>query len=126
METNQITHSILKAAYKIHTELGPGLLESAYEHCLAYELKESGLFVELQKPLPLIYKEVHLECGYRLDLFVNREVVVEVKSVDGIQDLHLAQTLTYLKLVEKEIGLIINFNVKSLKNGIKRVICSQN
>jgi len=116
METNQITHSILNAAYKIHTELGPGLLESAYEHCLAYELKESGLFVELQKPLPLIYKEVHLECGYRLDLFVNREVVVEVKSVDGIQDLHLAQTLTYLKLVEKEIGLIINFNVKSLKN----------
>jgi len=126
METNQITHSILNAAYNIHTELGPGLLESAYEHCLAYELKESGLFVELQKPLPLIYKEVRLECGYRLDLFVNREVVVEVKSVDGIQDIHLAQTLTYLKLVEKEIGLIINFNVKSLKNGIKRVILSQN
>ncbi len=124
MKTNQITYSILGAAYKIHSELGPGLLESAYEHCLAHELRESGLFVEIQKPLPLIYKEVHLECGYRLDLFVNNNVVVEVKAVEQIHDLHLAQTLTYLKLVKKEIGLIINFNVKDLKSGIKRVICS--
>ena len=125
MTTNQLTYSILGAAYKIHSELGPGLLESAYEHCLAYELKESGLFVEIQKPLPLTYKEVRLDCGYRLDLFVNNEIVVEVKSADAIHDLHLAQTLTYLKLLKKEIGLIINFNVKNLKNGIKRVIYSQ-
>ena len=125
MTTNQLTYSILGAAYKIHSELGPGLLESAYEHCLAYELKESGLFVEIQKPLPLTYKEVRLNCGYRLDLFVNNEIVVEVKSADAIHDLHLAQTLTYLKLLKKEIGLIINFNVKNLKNGIKRVIHTQ-
>lgn len=121
-EINQITHRILNADYKIHTELGPGLLESAYEHCLAYELRQDGLFVETQKPLPLVYKEVKLECGYRVDLFVENEVVVEIKATEGINDLHLAQTLTYLKLLNKEIGLILNFNVKSLKQGIKRVI----
>lgn len=121
-KTNDITHSILNAAYRVHTEIGPGLLESAYEHCLAYELKQDGLYVEVQKPLPLVYKEVKLECGYRVDLFVENEVVVEIKSTDGINDLHLAQTLTYLKLLKKEIGLILNFNVKSLKHGIKRVI----
>ena len=124
MGTNEITHSILNAAYKVHTKLGPGLLESAYEHCLAYELKQDGIYVETQKPLPLVYKEVKLECGYRVDLFVENEVVVEIKATDGINDLHLAQTLTYLKLLNKEIGLILNFNVKSLKQGIKRVINS--
>jgi len=124
MNINQITHNILNAAYRIHTELGPGLLESAYEHCLAYELREDGMHVETQKPLPLVYKEVKLECGYRVDLFVEKEVVVEIKAVDGINDLHLAQTLTYLKLLDKEIGLILNFNVTSLKQGIKRVINS--
>lgn len=124
MNINEITHKILNAAYKIHTELGPGLLESAYEHCLAYELREDGMYVEAQKPLPLIYKEVKLECGYRVDLFVENEVVVEIKATDGINDLHLAQTLTYMKLLEKEIGLILNFNVTSLKQGIKRVINS--
>lgn len=122
MRQNEITHSILNAAYRVHTELGPGLLESAYENCLAYELKQDGIFVETQKPLPLVYKEVKLECGYRVDLFVEKEVVVEIKATDGINDLHLAQTLTYLKLLNKEIGLILNFNVKSLKQGIKRVI----
>jgi len=122
MEQNEITHSILSAAYKVHTELGPGLLESAYENCLAHELRENDIFVEAQKALPLVYKEVKLECGYRVDLFVENEVVVEIKATDGINDLHLAQTLTYLKLLNKEIGLILNFNVKSLKQGIKRVI----
>lgn len=122
MKQNEITHSILSAAYRVHTELGPGLLESAYENCLAYELKQDGLFVETQKPLPLVYKEVKLECGYRVDLFVENEVIVEIKATDGINDLYLAQTLTYLKLLNKEIGLILNFNVKSLKQGIKRVI----
>jgi GxxExxY protein len=87
-------------------------------------LREEGIFVETQKPLPLVYKEVKLECGYRVDLFVEREVVVEIKASDGINDLHLAQTLTYLKLQNKEIGLILNFNVTSLKQGIKRVINS--
>ena len=124
MKQNEITHQILNAAYTVHTDLGPGLLESAYEHCLVYELRESGLHVEAQKPLPLEYKEVKLECGYRLDLFVEDEIVVEVKAVDGINDLHLAQVLTYLRLLDKEIGLILNFNVKSLKQGIKRVIRS--
>jgi len=122
MKQNKITHNILNAAYRVHTELGPGLLESAYENCLAYELEQDGLHVETQKPLPLVYKEVKLECGYRVDLFVENEVVVEIKATDGINDLHLAQTLTYLKLLNKEIGLILNFNVKSLKQGIKRVI----
>ena len=106
----------------MHSALGPGLLESAYEHCLAYELRDDGMEVEIQKPLPLVYKEVKLECGYRVDLLVENEVVVEIKAADGIHDLHLAQTLTYLKLLNKEIGLILNFNVISMKNGIKRVI----
>ena len=122
MKQNEITHKILNAAYKVHSALGPGLLESAYEHCLAYELRDDGMEVEIQKPLPLVYKEVKLECGYRVDLLVENEVVVEIKAADGIHDLHLAQTLTYLKLLNKEIGLILNFNVISMKNGIKRVI----
>lgn len=124
MDQNQITHNILNAAYRVHSELGPGLLESAYENCLAYELRQDGMHVETQKPLPLVYKEVKLECGYRTDLFVENEILLEIKSVDGINDLHLAQTLTYLKLLNEEIGLILNFNVKSLKQGIKRVINS--
>ena len=122
MDLNKITHSILNAAYRVHTELGPGLLESAYENCLAYELEQDEIYVETQKPPPLVYKEVKLECGYRVDLFVENEVVIEIKATDGINDLLLAQTLTYLKLLNKEIGLILNFNVKSLKQGIKRVI----
>jgi len=122
LKQNEITHKILNAAYKVHSALGPGLLESAYEHCLAYELRDDGMEVEIQKPLPLVYKEVKLECGYRVDLLVENEVVVEIKAADGIHDLHLAQTLTYLKLLNKEIGLILNFNVISMKNGIKRVI----
>lgn len=124
MFQNKITHEILNAAYKVHTSLGPGLLESAYEHCLAFELREQGIHVEMQKPLPLVYKEVKLECGYRVDLLIENEVVVEIKSVDAIHDLHLSQILTYLKLMNKEIGLILNFNVSSMKNGIKRVINS--
>ncbi len=125
MRQNEITHNILNAAFRVHTELGPGLLESAYENCLAYELRQDEIFVETQKPLPLVYKEVKLECGYRVDLFVEKEVVVEIKATEGINDLHLAQTLTYLKLLNKEIGLILNFNVKSMKQGIKRVINTQ-
>jgi GxxExxY protein len=122
MELNQITHEILDSAYKVHTALGPGLLESAYKACLAYELRKKGLNVEVEKPVPIIYEEVKLECGYRMDLLVENAVVVELKTVDSFIDVHFAQVLTHLRFGEKKVGLLINFNVKSLKNGIKRFV----
>ena len=122
MEINQITHEILDSAYKVHTALGPGLLESAYRTCLAYELRKKGLKVEEEKPVPIIYEQVKLECGYRIDLLVEDAVVVELKTADSYTDVHFAQILTYLRFGEKEVGLLINFNVKSLKNGIKRFV----
>ena len=122
MEINQITNEILDSAYKVHTALGPGLLESAYRKCLAYELRKNGLKVEEEKPVPIIYEEVKLECGYRMDLLVEDAVVVELKTVDSFTDVHFAQILTYLRFGEKRVGLLINFNVKSLKNGIKRFV----
>ena len=122
MEINQITHEILDSAYKIHSKLGPGLLESAYQACLVYELRKKGLKVEVEKPLPLIYEEVKLECGYRIDLLVEYQVVVELKTVEAFTDVHTAQVLTYLKLSENKVGLLINFYTKSLKDGIKRII----
>lgn len=122
MEINQITHEILDSAYKVHTALGHGLLESAYRTCLAYELRKKGLKVEEEKPVPIIYEEVKLECGYRMDLLVEDAVVVELKTVDSFTDVHFAQILTYLRFGEKKVGLLINFNVKSLKNGIKRFV----
>lgn len=122
MEINQITHEILDSAYKIHSKLGPGLLESAYQACLVYELRKKGLKVEVEKPLPLIYEEVKLECGYRIDLLVENQVVVELKTVEAFTDVHTAQVLTYLKLSESKVGLLINFYTKSLKDGIKRLI----
>ncbi|MDP2303172.1 MAG: GxxExxY protein [Ignavibacteria bacterium] len=122
MEINQITEKILSCAFKVHTILGPGLLESAFEECLFYEIKKSQLHVEKQKSLPLVYFEVKLDAGYRIDLLVENKVIVELKSVEAINDVHLAQVLTYLKLSGCEVGLLINFNVKSLKNGIRRVI----
>lgn len=121
MERDQITHEIIDSAYKVHTKLGPGLLESAYRTCLAYELRKKGLKVEEEKPLPIIYEEIKLECGYRLDLLVENEVIVELKTVNAFNDVHLAQLLTYLRFSGKHIGLLLNFYVKSLKNGIKRV-----
>jgi GxxExxY protein len=122
MDENKITEKIIQCAIKVHTALGPGLLESAYKECLFYELLKSGLKVEKEKPLPLVYEEVKLECGYRVDLFVENSIVVEVKSVETLHDIHLAQTLTYLKLIGKRVGLLMNFNVLRLKNGIKRVV----
>ena len=122
MEINLLTEQILKCAFKVHTELGPGLLESAYEECLFYELQQAGLKVEKQKALPLVYHDVKLDAGYRIDLLVDKRVVVEIKAVDNINDIHIAQVLTYLKLSNCKIGLLINFNVVSLKNGIKRLI----
>ncbi len=118
---NEISKIIVDCALKIHRNLGPGLLESLYEECLFYELKKQGLSVEKQKPLPLIYEEVKLEIGYRLDLLVERKVVVEIKSVEALNDVHLAQILTYVKLSNCKLGLIINFNVALIKNGLKRV-----
>jgi len=122
MEVNRITQMILNAAYKVHSALGPGLLESSYQACMKYELEKVGLQVELEKSLPLIYEEIRLDCGYRIDMLVEKEVIVEFKTVEEFTDVHIAQILTYLKLSKKSIGLLINFNTKSLKNGIKRVI----
>lgn len=122
MEINQITHEILDSAYKIHSKLGPGLLESAYQACLVYELRKKGLKVEVEKLLPLIYEEVKLECGYRIDLLIENQVVVELKTVEAFTEVHTAQVLTYLKLSENKVGLLINFYTKSLKDGIKRLI----
>jgi GxxExxY protein len=122
MDINVLTSRILKCAYAVHTALGPGLLENAYEECLFYELKQEGLKVERQKALPVVYKDIKLDAGYRVDLLVENMVVVELKSVEALNDIHVAQVLTYLKLSKCEIGLLMNFNVKSLKNGIKRLI----
>lgn len=122
MEINQYTEQILKCAFKVHTELGPGLLENAYEECLYFELIQSGLKVEKQKALPLVYYDVRLDAGYRLDLLVEDQVIVEIKSVEALNDVHTAQVLTYLKLSKCKVGLLLNFNVSSLKNGIKRLI----
>ena len=121
-EMNQLTSKILECAYTVHSALGPGLLETAYEECLYYELKQAGLRVEKQKNLPLEYKEVRLDAGYRIDLLVENKVVIELKSVEALNDVHTAQILTYLKLSKCKIGFLMNFNVKSLKNGIKRYI----
>ena len=122
MNENELSKVVLGYAIKIHKNLGPGLLESAYEECLFYELSKNGLYVEKQKPMPLIYEKVKLDVGYRVDLMVENKLILELKSVDSLNDVHLAQILTYLKLANCKLGLLINFNVKLLKDGIKRVI----
>lgn len=122
MKENEITEKIIGCAIKVHKNLGPGLLESAYQECLFYELKKSGLKVEKEKSLPLIYEEVKLECGYRLDLLVENTIIVEIKSIEALNDIHLAQVLTYLKLYDSKIGLLINFKILQLIKGVKRVI----
>ena len=119
---NDLTSSVIESAIRVHKALGPGLLESSYKECLAYELIKKGLIVEKEKPVPLIYEEVKLECGYRIDLLINNELVLELKSVDAIADIHIAQTLTYMKLMNIKYGLLMNFNVVLLKDGIKRLI----
>jgi GxxExxY protein len=121
MEVNKITEIIIGCAIEVHKNLGPGLLESTYQACLYYELLKVGLNVQSQVAMPLIYKEVHLEHGYRIDLLVENCIVLEIKTVEAIADVHIAQTLTYLKLSGAKIGLIINFNVLKLTNGIKRL-----
>lgn len=122
MNKEEIFKKVLDCSFTVHSALGPGLLESAYTECLFYELSESGLIVEKQKPLPLVYKEVKLEMGYRIDLLVESCIIIEIKSVEALADIHLAQILTYLKLSKCNLGLLVNFNVMHLKEGIKRVI----
>jgi len=124
MNREEVFKKVLDAAFRVHSELGPGLLESTYEECLYYELKLAGLQVEKQKALPVVYKEVKLDAGYRIDLLVEKCVIVELKSVEALTDVHFAQILTYLKLSNCKLGLLVNFNVRHLKNGIKRVILS--
>jgi GxxExxY protein len=121
MTENEISGKIIGCAIEVHKLHGPGLLESAYVECLYYELKKVGLFVEKQKPLPLIYKEVKLDAGYRLDLIVEHKVIVEVKSIESLNDIHTAQVLTYLKLSGCKLGLLMNFNVLHLVDGLKRL-----
>jgi GxxExxY protein len=122
MTENQLSNIAIGCALKVHSKLGPGLLESAYEACLHYELVNSGLFVEVQKKLPLIYQTVKLECGYRIDLWVERKLIIDLKAVERLNDVHLAQVLTYLRLTDCRLGLLMNFNVLRLKDGIRRVV----
>lgn len=123
-ELNKLTEKIIGAAIEVHRHLGPGLLESAYEICPAYELAQLGLVVERQKALPLVYKEIHLDQGYRLDLLVEQKVIVELKVIEQFTPVHEAQILSYLKFSGCQLGLLINFNVKLLKNGIRRFVMS--
>lgn len=122
MHENEIAKEIVDAAYKIHTVFGPGLLESAYEALLAYELQKRGLAVMRQHPIPLVYEEVHLEVGYRADMMVEDKVIVELKSVEQTAPVHYKQLLTYLKVADKHLGLLINFGAERIKDGIKRVV----
>ena len=119
---NQISKEIVDAALKVHKQLGPGLLESAYEECLTYDLIQRDLLVERQKALPLVYEEVKLEAGYRVDLLIEKKVIIEIKAVEALNDVHLAQILTYLRLSSCKLGLLINFNVALIKQGIRRVV----
>lgn len=122
MHENEISKIIFDLGLKIHKNLGLGLLESAYEECLFYEISKTGLFVEKQKPMPLIYEEVKLDIGYRMDLLVEKSVLIEVKSCEALNDVHLAQVLTYLKLSGCRLGLLINFNTNLFKNGYRRIL----
>jgi GxxExxY protein len=119
---NSLTELILKYAFKVHSALGPGLLESSYKECLYYELVNADLIVEKEKALPIIYEKIKLEVGYRIDLLVEKQVIIEIKAVEALNDVHTAQVLTYLKLSGCRVGLLLNFNTSSLKNGIKRLM----
>jgi GxxExxY protein len=122
MKINEITQKIIGCAIEVHRYLGPGLLESAYEECLAFELKKEGLNFRRQQSTPVVYKDIKLECGYRIDLLVEESIVLELKVVDEFNPVHEAQILTYMKFSNKKIGLLINFNVTVLKNGIRRFV----
>ena len=121
-DVDELSHEIIGLSIKIHTGLGPGLLESAYKECLFYEIAKAGFFVEKEKGLPLVYKSIKLDIGYRVDLLVERKLIIELKAVDELSAIHMAQVLTYLKLSGCRLGLLINFNVPKLKEGIKRLV----
>lgn len=122
MTENEISNKVIGCAIEVHRKLGPGLLESAYQECLFYELTLQGLKVEREKPMPIVYKEIELNQGYRIDLLVEDKVVIEIKTVENFKDVHLAQVLTYLKLGNYKLGLLLNFHVTVLRDGIKRVV----
>jgi GxxExxY protein len=122
LNENELSKKIIGCAIEVHKQLGPGLLESAYQECLYYELRLAGLRVQKEKPMPIVYKEVKLDHGYRIDLLVEEKVVVEIKTVEAFNDVHTAQVLTYLRLGKYKLGLLLNFQTAVLKNGIKRVI----
>lgn len=122
MRENELSKIVFDCALKVHQTLGPGLLESAYEECLFYELKKAGLYIEKQKALPLIYEEVKLDIGYRIDIIIENKLILEIKSVEALNDVHFAQLMTYLKLTDCKLGMLLNFNVSLIKNGIKRVV----
>lgn len=125
MKENEISWIIIGAAIEVHRQLGPGLLESAYEVCLEHELKELGLDVERQVPVPVVYKDIKLNAGYRIDLMVEKKVLIEIKAVDALAPIHKAQVITYLKLKDIKLGLLINFNSVLLKKGIERIILGE-
>jgi GxxExxY protein len=122
MIENDISTAVIGLGIDVHRALGPGLLESAYKECLYYKIIKSGLYVEKEKPMPVIFEDVMLEVGYRIDLLVENKLVVELKCVEELTDIHMAQTLTYMKLGNYKLGLLMNFNVLKLKDGVKRVI----
>lgn len=122
MEINEITKEVIGAAVEVHKQLGPGMLESAYEECLCYELENRGFSIQRQKPVPIVYKDIKLECGYRIDVLVDDTLVLELKSIDAIAPVHVAQILTYMRFANKKIDLLINFNVTVLKNGLRRYV----
>ena len=122
MTENELSKIVFNCALKVHQNLGPGLLESAYEECLFYELMKTGLDIQKQKGLPLVYEDVKLDIGYKIDIIIENKLILEIKSVEALNDIHFAQLLTYLKLTNCKLGMLINFNVLLIKNGIKRVV----
>ena len=122
MTENELSNRVIGLAIEVHSALGPGLLESAYKECMYYKINQSGIWVEKERAMPLIFEGIKLDCGYRIDLLVENKLVIEIKSVEALNDIHLAQTLTYLKLGNFKLGLLMNFNVLKLKDGIKRVV----
>jgi GxxExxY protein len=122
MTENELANKVIGIAIDVHKKLGPGLLESAYKECLYFKINQAGFLVEKEKPMPLIFEDVKLECGYRIDLLIERKLVIEIKSVDALNDIHTAQILTYLRLGNYKLGLLMNFNSVFLKDGMKRLI----
>lgn len=122
METDEIITIIIEESIYIHRNIGPGMLEAVYKTCLAYRLRQRGLFVETEKPIPVVFEEIKMSCGYRADIVVERKIVIEIKSIEGIAEIHVAQTLTYLRFLKLRFGIILNFKEVLMKNGIRRIV----